>query len=105
MELPVHPRLGRLLLGVAEAGRLHDGAAVAALLSEKNILAAGPFAAGCRPAVQGDSDLAYRLDLLAEAERDRFHPSLRDRGIDPAAARQVANVRDELLRVAGRLSG
>jgi ATP-dependent helicase HrpB len=103
MELPVHPRLGRLLLGAAEAGRLSDGATVAALLSEKDILTGGSFAGGSRPAVQGDSDLLYRLEVLAEAERQRFHNSLHDRGIDPAAARQVAKTRDELLRIARRL--
>ena len=35
--------------------------------------------------------------MLAEAEAARFAPSLRSRGIDPAAARQVALLRDELL--------
>ena len=35
--------------------------------------------------------------MLAEAEAARFGPSLRSRGIDPAAARQVALLRDELL--------
>lgn len=104
MALPVHPRLGRLLLGAAEMGRLEDGAAVAALLSEKDILAQtfeGPRRTG--PKTQGRSDLTYRLELLADAERSRFPPSLRDRGIDPAAARQVARTRDELLRVARHL--
>ncbi len=35
--------------------------------------------------------------MLAEAEAARFASSLRSRGIDPAAARQVALVRDDLL--------
>jgi ATP-dependent helicase HrpB len=107
MELPVHPRLGRLLLGAAHAGRLHEGATIAALLSEKDIVVAGPFAeARARgPQTQGDSDLSYRLDLLAEAERERFSHTLRDRGVDPVAARQVAKTRDELLRIARRLKG
>jgi ATP-dependent helicase HrpB len=105
MELPVHPRLARLLLGAARAGRLEDGATLAALLSEKDIVVAGPFAESRArgPAVQGDSDLAYRLELLAQAERERFHPTLRDGGVDPVAARQVVKTRDELLRVARRL--
>ena len=107
MELPVHPRLARLLIAASEAGRLSDGATIAALLSEKDIVAASPFAEGRArgPATQGDSDLTYRLDLLAQAERDRFHPGLRDRGVDPVAARQVAKTRDELLRIARRLEG
>ena len=37
LELPVHPRLARLLLAAADCGRLAEGAAVAALLSEKDI--------------------------------------------------------------------
>src|SRR5206468_3774923 len=84
MDLPVHPRLARLLLGAAELGRLEEGAAVAALLSEKDIVA--PSFDGARPAgpvTQGDSDLTYRLQLLAEAEAARFAPSLRERGVDP----------------------
>ena len=104
MAMPVHPRLGRLLLGAAEMGRLEAGAAVAALLSEKDILAPafeGPRPTG--PKTQGRSDLTYRLELLAEAERSRFGPSLRDRGVDPVAARQVARTRDELLRIARHL--
>jgi ATP-dependent helicase HrpB len=39
-----------------------------------------------------------RLDRLAEAEGARFAPSLRSRGIDPASARQVVMLRDDLLR-------
>ena len=102
--LPIHPRLGRLLIGAAELGRLREGAAVAALLSEKDIVSGSPFDfRSTGPATQAPSDLLYRLDLLAEAERARFSPALRDRRIDPAAARQVARVRDDLLRVARHL--
>ena len=39
---------------------------------------------------------------LSEAEQARYAPSLKDRGIDPPAARQVAQVRDELCRIARR---
>ena len=105
VDLPAHPRLGRLLLGAAELGMLEQGAAVAALLSEKDILAPtfeGPRPTG--PTTQGRSDLTCRLELLALAEHSRFSPSLRDRGVDPAAARQVARTRDDLLRVARHLN-
>ena len=50
------------------------------------------------PPASGLSDILDRLDMLAEAEAMRFAPSLRSRGIDPAAARQVALLRDDLLR-------
>ncbi len=49
-------------------------------------------------AASGLSDILDRLDMLAEAEAMRFGPSLRSRGIDPGAARQVAQLRDDLIR-------
>jgi ATP-dependent helicase HrpB len=102
LALPVHPRLARLLIGAAEAGRLEDGAAIAALLSEKDITLPPQPGPGPRaPTARGDSDLLIRLERLAEAQRDRFSMRLRDRDIDPLTARRVAQVRDELLR-AGR---
>ncbi|MDG3005232.1 ATP-dependent helicase HrpB [Paludisphaera mucosa] len=98
LALPVHPRLARLLLAAADEGLLHEGAALAALLSEKDV------AERRRPAGhRGLSDMLGRLDLLAEAEAARFSPSLKDRGIDPIAARQVAKIRDDLARLASRL--
>ena len=104
MSLPVHPRLARLLMDAAEHGLLREGATIAALLSEKD-LARGmePSGGGFEPGqakVQGDSDLTLRMHMLDDAERHRFAAHLRDRGIDPVAARQVAKTRDELLRVA-----
>jgi ATP-dependent helicase HrpB len=111
LERPVHPRLSRLLLAASDCGRAAEGAAVAALLAEKDIRARGPGLAGGEPRPAGPardgpttaaaSDVLVRLDLLAEAESARFSPSLRPRGIDPAAARQVALLRDELLRRGG----
>ncbi|MGC8640388.1 MAG: ATP-dependent helicase C-terminal domain-containing protein, partial [Isosphaeraceae bacterium] len=102
-----HPRLARLLIASAHAKRAFEGAALCALISEKDIAAreaaSGPATTGRERATgRGLSDLLPRLDWLAEAERARFSPSLRSRGIDPAAARQVARVRDELYRLATR---
>jgi ATP-dependent helicase HrpB len=107
LALPVHPRLGRLLLAAARDGHLPEGAALAALLSEKDILGSAerPASAPARPAGRGSSDLLVRLDLLAEAGRARFAPVVRARGIDPGGARRVARVRDELLRLGRRLPG
>ncbi|MDR3622321.1 MAG: ATP-dependent helicase HrpB [Paludisphaera borealis] len=98
LALPVHPRLARLLLAAAGEGVLHEGAALAALLSEKDIADRRP--GGGR---RGLSDVLPRLDLLAEAESARFSPSLRTRGIDPSAARQVARIQDDLVRLGARL--
>ncbi len=93
LDLPVHPRLARLLVAASEAGRAsRRSAAIAALLSEKDIRGAvnGSAAHGTvrhgRPLASGVSDVLDRLDLLAEAEAARFSPSLRSRGIDTATA-------------------
>jgi ATP-dependent helicase HrpB len=105
MGIPAHPRLARLLLAAADQGRLEEGAALAALLAEKDIVAidfnTDPRQRG--PATQGPSDLLIRLDLLDRAQRSNFADHLRSDRIDPIAARQVARVRDELLRQANRL--
>jgi len=105
LELPVHPRLARLLIAAGREGLVRQGAVLAAVLAEKDMAVreggGGPAAASRRPTSgRGLSDLFSRLDWLAEAESVRFSPSLRSRGIDPAAARQVARVRDDLLRLA-----
>jgi ATP-dependent helicase HrpB len=101
--VPAHPRLARLLLGASEIGRPIEGAALAALLSEKDLLL--PDRTGPRETrTLADSDLIYRLTLLERAVQARFSPSLFDQGIDPAAARSVCQLRDDLLRLvpAGR---
>ena len=104
LDIPAHPRLGRLLVAAAEQGMEREGAALAALLAEKDILLRS-FGPGVRPDHHGESDLLIRLDRLAAAERARFSPSLRESGIDPAAARQAAAIRDDLLRAARCLPG
>lgn len=105
--LPVHPRLGRLILAAALAGLRGEGAALAALLSEKDIVNPPEFGPDHRQAApgRGRSDLLVRLDLLAEAERRRFAPGLRSLGIDPLAARRVSQAADDLRRLAKRLAG
>ncbi len=100
--LPAHPRLGRLLLAAAGRGLLREGAAMAALMNEKDLVLSGRRGDG--PTTAGTSDLIHRLTLLDEAERQRFGGHLFDRGVDPAAARAVAQARDELLRVGRSLS-
>jgi len=98
-NLPVHPRLGRLLLAAAEHDCVDDAADLAALLSEKDIYAAD--AARAAP-VQGESDMLIRLDLLARARQYKFAAHLRDQGIDPHTARQVDCLAEELGRIIHR---
>jgi ATP-dependent helicase HrpB len=104
LGLPVHPRLGRLLIAASERGFLQEGAALAAILSETDFLIpVNNFEA--RPEVHASSDVLIRLDRLEEAERAHFPQNLRDRGIDLGNARQVSKIRQDLLRIGRNLPG
>ena len=94
--LPVHPRLGRLLLDAQAAGVPALGAALAAIVGERDLRP--PRAPQRTVAV---ADAVDRLECLQRAEQQRFHPGLRDDGIDPQAAREIVKVRDDLLRLLG----
>ena len=89
--LPLHPRLGRLLLAGADAGLLREAATLAALLSEKDILAAPHLNRRRQSAWEGSSDLLDRLDLF---EHHRLSPE-----VDPQAAAAVERVRDALVQL------
>ena len=99
--LPAHPRVGRLLLDAQAAGDAHLGASLAALTGERDVRVQQRNGPAAMPAV---ADVIDRLELLAIAEREGFHPGLRSRGIEPQAAREAVQVRDDLLR-AGRAPG
>ncbi|MCA1685405.1 MAG: ATP-dependent helicase HrpB, partial [Planctomycetia bacterium] len=108
LAVSAHPRIARLLTAAAEAGHPREGAALAALLSEKDLVAAGrptDFSRRSTVAGRGSSDLLDRLDRLNEAGRERFSARLRDRGIGPIASRRVARAADDFLRIARRLHG
>jgi ATP-dependent helicase HrpB len=103
-RLPLHPRLARLLVASHDQGQPSAGAELAALLSERDVRRTDDAMQSSRTstAVRAPSDLLARIDLLHEAERHRFAPALRERGIDPVAARHVARTRDDLRRLIHR---
>ncbi|WZO96985.1 ATP-dependent helicase HrpB [Isosphaeraceae bacterium EP7] len=108
LEFPAHPRLARLLIAASDAGFPREGAALAALLSEKDVAVESTPGEGFRgprkASSAGTSDLFDRLDRLDQAEQARFSPTLRQRGIDPHAARRVSQARDQLSRAARTIS-
>ncbi|HYE18227.1 MAG TPA: ATP-dependent helicase C-terminal domain-containing protein, partial [Tepidisphaeraceae bacterium] len=98
--LPVHPRLGRLMLAAVDAGLPREGATLAALIAEKDILRPqwadrASLAAGSHR-LAGDSDLLARLAMLESGPRADH--------LDRAAVHQVLRVREELIRLAERLT-
>jgi ATP-dependent helicase HrpB len=77
-ELPLHPRLARMVVGAAAGGRGGTACALAALLEERDVLRGRPD--------EIETDVAVRLWLLVD--RDIHHP--RADGAAIAAARRRA---------------
>jgi ATP-dependent helicase HrpB len=101
-RLPVHPRLGRLILDAIDAGRAQLGCSLAALLSGSEVrLSAGGPRRERELSLPSQADALEDLAALASAEARAFAPALRGQGLDPFAAREAARVRDELLRALG----
>jgi ATP-dependent helicase HrpB len=95
-RLPVHPRLGRLLVEGQRLGRARETALLAALISERDPFPRGPRGAGPRRASR--SDLLDRLDALEAFERrNAFEGDL-----NAGAARYVLRARDQLLELMKR---
>lgn len=78
-DLPLHPRLARLLIGAVEENLLEAGATMAALLSERDIVAP-EFGRDRGPKTIGESDLIPRFELINSSP-------------------QASRTRDELLRI------
>lgn len=99
-KLPLEPRVGAILAASAEAS-VKDGALVAAIASERDIL---------RRVREADtsarSDLLVRYDLLRALDHGGIRPSDADAlGIDIGAAQNVLRVRDRLVSIAKRTFG
>ncbi len=90
-RLPVHPRLGRLLLRSAELSCEQTGADLAAMLSERDILKKGPDQAAREP------DLSERLETLRSWRRTKRAGAYGD----PSALRVVDRTASQLLQVLG----
>jgi HrpA-like RNA helicase len=99
LAMPLHPRLAAVVAAGHAAGALHAVCTAAALVNERDVLKDPPD-------MVAESDLALRLDALAEAEAARLRPdACRRWGLDPGAAREVLQARDQLLDVATRVLG
>jgi ATP-dependent helicase HrpB len=107
-RLPLHPRLGRLLIEAHRRACLDAGADLAALLAEREILAVGRDTLGrSRGAVEsGRSDLLLRLERLDEARRAGHRAELlASWGVDAGATRQVSRIAAQLRDIARSVLG
>jgi ATP-dependent helicase HrpB len=100
LDLPLSPRLGRLLIAGAEAGVAERAALAAALLSERDPLRAAPYNVASDPV---ESDVLLRIEAL-EAFEDRAGAAAGLPEVHAGAARGLLRARDQLLSAAG-LSG
>jgi ATP-dependent helicase HrpB len=91
-ELPVHPRLGRVVLAGRDAGLLASAATAAALVDAPDPIR------GAGPDEDDDDDLAVRLRVIGLFEATGRAP----RGTDRRALAEISRVRDQLIRIADR---
>jgi ATP-dependent helicase HrpB len=106
LALPAEPRLARLLVEAERAGAPDDGALVAALASERDVLAGErTFGAGGarRDWPTGPSDLLLRMELFSDAARRGLHASAcRALGLEPRAVGAVERARRQFARLLAR---
>ncbi len=92
-SIPAHPRVAAMLLHAAEMGFMRQGALLAALLGERDILAD-------EPPGSGDSDVLWRMERLEKLEQAGFDArAARRMGLNPAAASAVRRARDQIFRL------
>ncbi len=104
LRFPTHPRLARLLVAAEELGVGGDGAALAALIGERDVRDRGghgmtPRARGAGP-VGGDdggADLIALFEAFETARGARFESQrVRALGLDPRATEAVERARRQL---------
>lgn len=90
VALPLHPRIGRLVIEAHARGFMGAGALIAAILSERDILRRRID--GGKAATVGPSDVLLRYDILAEGRATGAN-------VDRGAASRVQRVRRDLQRI------
>jgi ATP-dependent RNA helicase HrpB len=102
LSFPVAPRLARMLCEAEDLGVPGEGALIAALASERDVMRATRVfgGGGARPVLPtGPSDLLLRAELFAEVARARFMAEACERlGLDASAVRAVERTRRLLRR-------
>ena len=102
-RIPVHPRLGRVLLEAASLGVLERAARWCAIVSDRDVVQSGGAAQLVRLTPDGEppSDIASREELLLRVEASGFC-NARHEGVEASlgACREVASAARELVRAA-----
>ncbi len=93
-QLPLHPRIARLLITAVDSGCGSMGADIAAILSERDF-----FRSGRRQPAATSSDLVDRLETLQAWRRSPDSPAVAGE-TDSTAIRSVARLSSQLQRIA-----
>jgi ATP-dependent helicase HrpB len=106
LAFPVAPRLARMLCEAEDLGVPAEGALVAALASERDVLRAtrtfGGGGGGAAVFPPGPSDFLLRVELFAEAAHAGFAAHACERlGLEAHAVRAVERTRRQLMRRRG----
>lgn len=95
LDLPVHPRLGRMLIEGEERGVGEFAASMAAIVSERDFVVSVS-----RDAPDGRSDLLARAELLDEVASGRSQGAKRlGFSVNVGRARRLKQVRDQLRKM------
>ena len=107
-RIPVHPRLGRVLLEAADLGVVERAARWCAIVAERDVVQNGGPAQLVRltPDDEPPSDLSAREELLRRVEASWFRTA-RHEGVEASlgACREVSAAAKELLRAAEGSAG
>lgn len=101
LHLPVHPRLGRLVIESARRGIERLGCRAAAVLSERDPRSRTPFESSGRSpaAVSGPSDVLAILDLIGDPDAEGRSSS----GLDRGAVASIIRTAKQLERAFARI--
>ncbi len=104
LQLPIHPRLAKLVIEGTRLGLAEESILLAALLSERDIRLSTrtSFASpsGRHHAAAAESDLIEQLDSFQSAETTGFDAaSMKASGLDPAAIQAVRRGRLQLQKL------
>ncbi len=96
-QLPVHPRLARMLIAAGPLGLWGQASLLAALISEKDILTSQH--AGAVAKISAESDVLRRMDIFEQIRGDGGAGHGPWTGVDMAAVAHVERVREDILRM------
>ncbi len=96
-QLPVHPRLGRMLVAAGPSGLWDEASLLAALISEKDILTWQRGGAVAK--ISAESDVLHRMEIFEKIQAGGLADGGPSARVDMAAVVHVDRVRKDIFRI------